>query len=174
MMEKIKTKVLDFDRAQLKAFLIFFAVVAFVPTVLHIQLITGPLVNAILFLSVVICGIRSGLLLSFVPSIFALTAGILPFFLAPLVPFVVISNIILVGIFATFRQRGFWLAAIFAAVLKFLFLSASAQFLSRFFNEKWAQKALIMFSYPQLYTAIIGAFVAFLVLKIVSKYAKIN
>ncbi len=171
-MEKIKTKVLDFDRSQLISFLLFFAIVGFVPTVLHIQLITGPLVNAILFLTVIFCGIRSGYLLSFVPSAFALLAGILPFMLAPLVPFIVISNVILVGVFDKLRQRGFWVAAISAAVLKFLFLFASAQFLSRFFDKMWAQKALMMFSYPQLYTAIAGAFVAFLVLKLVPKHAK--
>jgi len=171
-MEKIKTKVIDFDRAQLKAFLIFFAVVAFVPTVLHVQLITGPLVNAILFLTVVFCGLRAGFTLSFVPSVFALGAGILPFILAPLVPFIVISNAIMVGVFALLRERGFWIAALWASALKFLFLFASAQFLSRFFDEVWAQKALMMFSYPQLYTAVAGAFVAFVILKFVGKYAQ--
>ncbi len=173
-MEKIKTKVLNFDRSQTVAFLLFFAVVAFVPTVLHIQLITGPLVNAILFLSVIFCGLRAGVILSFVPSVFALGAGILPFMLAPLVPFIVISNAILVMVFFAFRDRGFWTSAIFAAVLKFLFLFGAAQFLSRFFDKMWAQKALMIFSYPQLYTAIAGAFVTFLVLKLIGKYAKID
>jgi hypothetical protein len=171
-MEKIKIKVLDFDRFQTAFFLLFFAISAFVPTVIHSQFVTGPLVNAILFLSVIFCGTRVGLLLSFVPSVFALFSGILPIFLAPLVPFIVISNAIMVGFFATFRHRGFWIATIFAAILKFLFLFASAQILSRFFDEMWAKKALIMFSWPQLVTAIIGAFVAFSILKLVQKYAK--
>jgi hypothetical protein len=63
---------------------------------LHNQIITGSLVNAVLFISVAVSGIFGASLICLLPSIFALYTGTLPFSLAPLIPFIMAGNLILV------------------------------------------------------------------------------
>jgi len=151
---------------KLTVFTVFLAVVAFAP-LLKQQFITGPIVNAVLFISTVYLGTLAGVLISFLPSLFAVSIGLLPVPLLPMIPYIIMSNIILVLFFGAFRKKSFWLAAISASFLKFLFLFLSGSFIINFFiKETLSAKIAVMMSWPQLITALVGSLIAFLVLKI--------
>jgi riboflavin transporter len=71
---------------------------------IHSQWITGPIVNAALILSVFLVGVRGAVLIGLLPSTIALGVGLLPAPLAAMVPFIIISNIILVFVISFFRH----------------------------------------------------------------------
>ena len=95
-------------------------IVSLAPVINH-QLITGTIVNATLFVSVMIFGVYPALFIAFVPGLIALVSGLLPMVMAPIIPFIVISNIILVLTFNTMKFN-YWIKVISASFLKFLFL----------------------------------------------------
>lgn len=133
---------------------------------LHNQIITGSLVNAMLFISVAVSGLFGASLICLLPSIFALYTGTLPFSLAPLIPFIMAGNLILVLTFYFFRKYNYWLGAISASLLKFLFLFiASSVIINYFLSGTAAKAATVMFSWPQLLTALSGGVLAYLILK---------
>jgi len=162
VLSSIQTKVL----ARAGLFALFLILATFAP-LLKNQFITGPIVNALLFLSTVYLGISAGLLISFLPSMFAFFTGLLPLPLMPMIPFIIISNAVLVLSFGIFRKKSFWLSAISASLLKFLFLFASSSFIINFFiKQSLPEKIVSMMTWPQLITALSGALIAFIVLKI--------
>ncbi|MCD4762172.1 iron hydrogenase, partial [bacterium] len=71
-------------------FLALAGVASALPMFIHLQWLTGPLVNAILILALFLIGIRSALVLCMIPSLMALASGLLPAVLAPVVPFIMI------------------------------------------------------------------------------------
>ena len=169
---KVKTKVWENVSWQAVAwFVSLVLVVAIVPRFVHNQFITGPLVNAVLFTGVAILGAGPAILIGLVPSVVALSAGLLPLPLAPMVPFIMISNAILVLIFAGLRRLNFWTGVGAAALIKYLFLYiASSWVVSLIAQDKIAAKAsAIMMSWPQLATALIGGAIAWGVLVINQK-----
>lgn len=141
-----------------------FSVFAVFSPFIGIQAVTGPLVNAMLFLSAVLLGVQGGVLLAIFPSIIALSIGFLPMQIAPLVPFIIIGNIILVVVFNYFRNS-FWKGVVFASFAKFLFLYLSSLAISNIlFSSKIAKVAISMMSFPQLATALVGGLIAYLIL----------
>jgi len=149
-------------------------VVAIVPRFVHNQFITGPLVNAVLFVGVAILGTGPAILIGLVPSVVALASGLLPLPLAPMVPFIMISNAILVLTFAGLRKINFWTGVGSAALIKYLFLYiASSWVVSLIAQDKIAAKAsAIMMSWPQLATALAGGVIAWGILRIWENYKK--
>ena len=146
-----------------------FAVLLLVTTlapILKQQMITGPIVNACLFASVILLGVRAAILIGFLPSLFALSFGLLSPLMIPLIPFIIVSNIILVLIFGALRKINYWLGAISASFIKFIFLfTTSSVIISLFIKGIAAPKVAQMMSWPQLVTAIAGAIFAYLFLK---------
>jgi len=136
-----------------------------------LQQVTGPIINALLFIAVVILGLRQTMAVCFVPSLMALSAGLLPIFLAPIVPFIIISNIILVVVFNYVRETNFWLGIVVASLVKFVFIwSTTTLVASMFIKNPIAIKAVAtMMSWPQLITALIGGVIAFVFLKSIKK-----
>jgi hypothetical protein len=133
---------------------------------LHNQIITGSLVNAVLFISVAVSGIFGASLICLLPSIFALYTGTLPFSLAPLIPFIMAGNLILVLTFYFFKKYNYWLGAVGASLLKFLFLFIISSFAANYFLSGTAAKAaVVMFSWPQLLTALSGSVLAYFIFK---------
>lgn len=162
----------------LAQFLALAGIAAFLPFVIHQQLITGPIVNAILILALFLVGIRSALTLCLIPSLIALAGGLLPAVLAPAVPFIMISNVILVLSidYATQRQttpiyaRQYWVGLVIGAGLKFLFLLASVNVISKLLiKQELAMKVAQMMSWPQFATAVAGGAIAWLLLKKLKK-----
>jgi hypothetical protein len=147
-------------------------VAMFLPFIIHLQWITGPIINAILILILFLGGLRLGLLVSFIPSLMALSGGLLPFVLAPVVPFIVLSNILYVTAINYFyhiikkEQMAFIISIIIASSLKFLFLLSTTSIMTKLvLKQNLVAKIALMMSWPQLFTALSGGLIAFLILK---------
>jgi len=151
------------SRALLKSsqFLLALALILFAPLIGN-QFITGTIVNASLLMSVILFGFPGAAVLCFVPSIISLFTGLLPWVMAPMVPFIIMGNILLVLIFDLLRKRNFFLGLFPAALLKFSFLFLISNYLIRFFvKEAVASSIAVMMSWPQLVTALLGGVVAY-------------
>src|SRR4030042_2354869 len=118
------------------------------------QWVTGTIVNAILFLAVWRVGFVNAALVSALPSSIALLRGLLPAPMAVLIPYVILSNIILVAVFYALKK--YPLAGIITASFgKFLFLFAITSYFI-----KVASPLLVMMHWPQLFTALAGGLIA--------------
>lgn len=166
------------DARWLARFLSLTAVAVFLPFFIHLPWITGPLINAILILVLLLTGLRSALLACFLPSLAALSGGLLPVVLAPAVPFIIIGNLIFVFMINWFYRRartnfqGYWLGVFSGAFLKFVFLFFSINLLATFFIKMPVISLVTkMLGWSQLMTAIAGGVIAFGVLKFL-KYFK--
>lgn len=136
------------------------------------QAVTGSMVNATLFIAAILLGFESAVLIGIVPSVISLAVGLLPAPLAPMVPFIVLSNAILVFIFSLFKDKNYWLGMVSAGVLKFLFLfGASSVSMNFIFKNEISSKIAVMMSWSQLFTALAGGLIAYLILK---KWGKLN
>lgn len=174
----MQTKTIIFTKANatyLVKFLILLAVATGAPLLgFHSQWITGPIVNTALILSVFVVGVRGGLLIGMLPSTIALGTGLLPSVLAPMIPFIIISNCILVLVIDYVRRmeikNNYWLGLTLGAGLKYLFLwLTSGVVINLLLNQKLAIKVASMMSWPQFFTAMLGGILAFGVLKIIKK-----
>jgi len=101
----------------LAQFIVLLSAAVFAPLI-HNQIITGSIVNATLFVAATTLGLEGAILIALLPSLFALAAGTLPMPLAPLIPFIMLSNILLILIFSSFTKINYWFRAAVAAVLK--------------------------------------------------------
>ncbi len=174
----LETKILSLPKAKiivLAQFASLLAVASITPALIHSQPITGPIVNAVLFIATVILGTQGAVLIALIPSLIALSVGLLPQALAPMVPFIMMSNVILVLVFNYVRKRNleakksYWTGLISASVLKFLFLfSTSFVVVNLITKQAVAQKAAAILSWPQLLTALAGGVIAYLVLRVAS------
>jgi len=162
------TKILAINREKIIA-LTQFAVLIGVATVAPLfgqQAITGVIVNAILFISTMFLGIRAGILIGLLPSIIALSVGLLPAVLAPMIPFIMIGNVILVLCFDFLKNRNYWLRIITASALKFIFLfSTSSIVVNLILKTEVANRVAVIMSWPQFLTAFAGGAIAYLVLR---------
>lgn len=133
------------------------------------QYVTGTIVNASLLMSVMLLGFNATLLLCFLPSIISLSTGLLPGVLAPMVPFIILGNIVLAYTFSALRNRNFWVGLFPAALLKFSLLFFASNFIIDFFIKgQVAKNIAVMMSWPQLITALAGGAVAFVLYKALS------
>ena len=144
-------------------------VVAYFAPFLKQQLITGTLVNATLFITVSLLGTRAGTIMAMVPSLIALAVGTLPTPLAPMLPFIILSNILLIIVFKNLEKK-YFLAITMASAFKFAFLFLSSSIIINLLLKKeLAQNIIIMMSWPQLITALLGGLLAYLTLKYLPK-----
>lgn len=165
-------KTLTFKKEELftlTQFVSLIAVASLAPLFLH-QAITGPVVNATLFVSVVLLGTQRAVLVGIFPSLIALSTGLLPAVLAPMIPFIMTGNIFLVLAFNYLWKKNFWHGIIIASILKFAFLfGVSSIVIDLLLNKEVAPKVAIIMSYPQLFTALSGGLIAFLFLRTIKK-----
>ena len=152
--------------------------ISIIAPLFHFQPITGPIVNACLFIATALLGVQAGIMLGLLPSLIALSIGTLPVPLAPMVPFIMASNAIMVVIFAwcqtSVRHMSdtakFGVAVAMASILKFLFLFSTSYIVIHLITQKpIAQKAAQMMSWPQLTTALLGGLIAFAFLRFYKK-----
>lgn len=130
------------------------------------QFITGSLVNATLFVAASVLNIQGAALICLLPSLIAISVGTLPSALSPLLFDIMIGNILLVTTFITLKNLNYWLRIVAASVVKFIFLfSISSLLINELFPEKLASNFLIMMSWPQLITALIGGSLAYFITK---------
>ncbi|MDD2731115.1 MAG: hypothetical protein PHW33_03265 [Candidatus Portnoybacteria bacterium] len=160
---KIRTKAL--------IFLALTVLAAYLPTIIHQQLITGPLVNMSLILAVFLVGPFEALVLGLLPSVFALTSGLLPLPLAPIVPFIMIGNAILVAVYHYLGKKRFVISIAIAGLLKFAFLYGTASLLAKFlFSGKAMPNLMAMMGWAQFFTAVLGGLMAYAILFSVKKF----
>ena len=152
------------------------SVAMFLPYLVHIQWITGPIVNAVLILTLLMFGFRNAVAIAMIPSLMALSGGLLPAVLAPVVPFIMTGNVILIlcvdWFYNNFRDKtkGYWMGVIVGAGLKFLFLFLSVNVISDLLiKQELSIKVAQMMTWPQFYTAMIGGMIAFGMLKVLRK-----
>lgn len=128
------------------------------------QPFTGPVINAILILAVPLVGGLAGVLIGLITPWVAVLTGILPAPVAPFAPFIMVGNALLCLSFAGLRRVNAWLAVGAAAIIKFLWLSASVRYLAALFRIALPPKVAATFQLPQLYTALAGGLIALIVL----------
>lgn len=155
---------------------LFLAIAILAPIIFHHQFLTGPIVNATLFLSAYFLGPFYAALIGLLPSGVALGSGLLPLVLWPMIGFIMLSNALLVFIFSSLLKRGFWLAAFLSSVAKFIFLYLSSFVVLKWFLGANLSKAVSqMTGSNQLITAFLGAIICFLILKttnLISNYVR--
>jgi len=162
------TKILAIDRTKINILIQFIVltVIAVIAPLIGQQAITGPIVNATLFISTVLLGVRAGILIGLLPSIIALSIGLFPSVLAPMLAFVMTGNVILVIVFDYLRKRNFWFGVVGASVLKFIFLFVSSSIVvNLIIKTELASRVVNIMSFPQLFTALAGGVLAYLVVK---------
>ena len=169
-MEKIKNLVLNKKMViSLISFLFLTSLVTIAP-LFHFQPITGLIVNAIFFITVSLLGIKYALLIGLIPSLIALLTGLLPVILVPMIPFIMLSNIILIITFFCLKNKNYWLGIIAASVLKFIFLfTTSSVVINLLLKKEIATKVAEMMSWPQLLTALGGGVIAYIFLNSLKK-----
>ncbi|HZJ41345.1 MAG TPA: ECF transporter S component [Candidatus Saccharimonadales bacterium] len=164
----IQAKAIAISRANvvtLAQFLVLLSAAIFAPLA-HSQIITGSIVNATLFIAAATLGLEGAIMIGVLPSFFALLAGTLPMPLAPLIPFIILSNAVLIITFIYLKKNNYWLKIVVAAGLKFIFLSSiSLLVIKLLFTGKIVVAAATMLSWPQLITALIGGALAYMVLQ---------
>ncbi len=160
--------ILNFPIVLIINFGIFLTIISLAPLIGN-QFITGTIVNAVFFISTFIFGISVGLFLVIIPSLIAALSGILPIIIFPMIPFIIISNIILITCFNYFKNK-YWLGVIVSSFLKFSFLFLSGYFVLNLILSKNINHLIItMMGWHQLITAMSGGIVAYLYLKIMKK-----
>ena len=143
------------------------------------QFVTGSVNNMLFILVVILCGISSAAILAVISPIIATLLGIGPQ-LWPLVPVIIIGNLVLVTIWhviALKRKERSKPADVLA-----LILAAAAKFFVLYFaivklvvpiilglGEPQASTVSALFSWPQLVTALIGGLLAMLLSPILAR-----
>jgi len=145
--------------------------IALVAPLFPLQQVTGPIINALLFIAVVILGLKQTLPICFIPSVMALMAGLLLPVMIPIVPFIMLGNIVLVVTFAYFYQKNFWLGVALASLAKFIFIWSTTTAVANIFikTPTIVNKIAQLMSWPQLLTALGGGVLAYAFLKFIKR-----
>jgi hypothetical protein len=168
-MEKIKLAVLENTYAQVGT-LMLFATIAVVAPFAHNQIVTGTIVNAVLFLSVMLFGFRKASVVAIAPSIVSFAIGLFPVSLAFFVPYIIVSNLVLMGNYAALSGARKSIRIGTSVLLKFAFLFATSQvFFHGFMGQAISSAFAASMSYPQLITAALGGILAFGIAKLLQK-----
>lgn len=144
------------------------------------QPVTGPLVNLILILSVLLLNIKAAMVIGGITPLLALWRGQLPAMLAPMIPFIVLGNILFVSVFGGCRillhrfrlNTGITdlIALIAGSGVKFLLLwSGAVWFVPLIFGKEFSPQFILMMSTPQFVTALIGGGLALLSLRLITR-----
>ncbi|EQB87026.1 uncharacterized membrane protein YuzA (DUF378 family) [Clostridium punense] len=139
------------------------------------QFFVGPIINSILILTTILCGLKWGICTGALTPILAWLVGQLLPPMAPFIPFIVMGNIIYVILFASVSKirYGSYLGILLGSFGKYLFLSLSASKLVTLLGVNIPAKVLakltIMMSTPQLITGLAGGILALILASILSK-----
>ena len=149
--------------------------VQFLTASLGTQYVTGSAVNLLLAVSALIFGPTTGFTVAVISPLCAFLVGVGPAF-PPLIPFISLGNFIFILVWfflglpgkgnlsRTVKRSVYVITPIAAAVAKSLALYAGVVLLAVPYilelNEKQSEMFSLMFSYPQLVTALIGGSLA--------------
>ncbi|MCL2046107.1 MAG: ECF transporter S component [Oscillospiraceae bacterium] len=172
----IKSKVLWTTRTAV--FIALLVILQMATASLGNTIVTGSIVNMMLIVSLMTCGLSSGLSVAVVSPIMAKIIGIGPFW--SLIPFIIAGNIALISVWHFIGNRKMErkhtaaiVALICAAIAKFLVLYIGIVRIAipilLGLPEQQAVVISYMFSMPQLITALIGGIIAFILLPTLKK-----
>lgn len=153
------------------------------------QLVTGSIVNCILVASALTAGFYSGLTVAVISPVLATLIGIGPVW--PIVPMIMLGNAAIVAVFSLLAGKADKFEGVkkYALWLMSIVLGAVAKFAVLYFGvvkiilpllnlaAPKAGKMSAMFTFPQLFTALIGGAVAMIVVpsvKMAVKKSKAN
>lgn len=167
---------LDTVWPRLAAFGLLLTLALLIPALGWPQPVTGPLVNALLLVTVETLGLWPAIGLGMVTPFGGLLHGVLPLPLAVMIPFIILGNAALVVVYNRLRPYNRWLALGVAAAAKFAVLYGAVTFLVARPLElalNGAARTVVvpaaivnMMSWPQLVTALAGGLLAFAVLRV--------
>ena len=157
---------------------------SFVPEQLTKQLITGTFVNAVLAVTVLLVGFSSGITVALISPVCAFMLGIAPNFITVLP--IMLGNVcfvVLLRLICGKTMRPLWkqpIALAAAALTKFTVLyvlvvevicgvASDALLGKQIGSVKLVAPPILMFSWPQLVTALAGGTIALLILPVVRK-----
>ena len=162
---------LDVKNITTKIFqLSIFVTIAVVVPYFGNQLITGSIVNALLFISVIFIGVGPAFLLCLIPSLISIYTGLVPLALAPIIPFIIMGNVLMVLVFSKFSKNNFWVGAIPASIIKFIFIWTAGILVANYVLVGPIAKSLLQIvSWPQLVTSLSGACLAFIFIRSIKK-----
>jgi len=134
------------------------------------QPVTGPLINLVLILTVLLLDIKAAVLVGILTPLIALWRGQLPSILAPMVPFIMAGNAMLVILFglgkkisknSRFRLLFNLSGVAISSFIKFIIIYSSARLIiPLLFGIQFSEKILMMMALPQFITAIVGGIAA--------------
>jgi predicted membrane protein len=139
------------------------------------QVLVGPLVNMVLFLTVLLIGPVAALFVGVITPLVAFMVGIMTLF--PLVPVIGMGNGILVLLFYLIQRIiksdiGKIVGVIGAAFFKFVFLAFSVRVILPLFVMKVPPVLVAALSFNQFITALVGGIIAFGLYKILKRFIK--
>lgn len=127
------------------------------------QFVTGPLVNALLFLAAAVIGPVSAVLIGLFTPAIAFAFGIMP--LAPVVPLIMAGNAVLAVVYGLLSDKPY-MGVVAAAVAKYAVLAGGVYYLlPMLVNITLPPQVISMLTTPQLYTALGGGVLALLALR---------
>lgn len=136
------------------------------------QPVTGPVVNALLFLATSLVGPISAILIGLCTPVVAFAFGIMPF--APAVVIIMLGNASLALTYGLLVKRQL-IAFGAAAIVKFAVMSALVWYIvPALMGIKVPAKLAAALTTPQLFTALGGAVLAFIVLKAIEGFTRNN
>ena len=133
----------------------------------------GPMVNMMLALSGLLLGPVYGIVVGLITPIVAALVGLLPFI--SLAPIVMIGNAMLLVFFFVIKKRDLASNAIslgLGSLLKFVVLANLIRYVGPLILGNVPDKLLLAFTWPQLFNALLGSFVALVVYKYIPKKYK--
>jgi hypothetical protein len=135
------------------------------------QLFTGTAINAMLIITTCIVGVWEAVCIGCITPIVALMVGIIKPPLAPVIPFIIGSNAILVLLFHGIKKKNTYIAMITAAFIKFIFLFVATRWvLTTILPKPILQKVAITFGMIQFFTALAGGIIALVIVPFIQKY----
>jgi hypothetical protein len=134
------------------------------------QPFTGPMVNAMLILTTLVVGMKGGVAVGALTPWIAFIRGIIPASLAPMIPFIMLGNAVMVIVFCLLIKRNQWVALALGALAKYMVVITVIGYVLNL-PPKLAQA----FQIPQLYTAFAGgAFALFIYRMLPVQYRKLR
>lgn len=132
------------------------------------QVITGGIINAVLFLAVILVDTWAGLAIGVITPWVALLMGImgLPF----MVPFIMGANIVIVLLFGLLKRFSRFFAGVIASLGKYGFFVLTTNIFLGLIGETLPAKAVATFGITQLATALIGTMLAFIIADTLKPY----
>lgn len=161
------------DLLTTKLYLFIYALSFSVPLLLsHPQIVTGVIVNTLIFIAAAKLNKNNVWPLIFLPSLGALANGLLfgplTIFLVYFLPFIWLGNYLQISIFSTYRQQSYLFGSSAAVLIKFLLLFVVANLYYRY--QLVPVVFLTAMGVVQLATAALGAGLAYIVIQKLDKY----